>query len=190
MQRFTSTSGGAVVTFSDVPVLAGHEGILLCNYFHRTTRTVYDFDECQDQQGSVRDGYIVLRDGDRLPVSDPIFFSHAPESGRTATTSLADSAVPVAFNPEALRVPKWCEALIRVRVPAAALGDHPIFVLPLEDDRLKSLPVLVSAGIYKPDPQGFVHLRVINATQQTVRIAQLSAIARFIIDPSIKDADL
>ena len=182
--------GGAVVTFSDVPVLAGHEGILLGNDFHRTTRTVYDFDECQDQQGSVRDGYIVLRDGDRLPVSDPIFFSHAPESGRTATTSLADSAVPVAFNPEALRVPKWCEALIRVRVPAAALGDHPILVLPLDDDRLKSLPVLVSAGIYKPDPQGFVHLRVINATQQTVRIAQLSAIARFIIDPSIKDADL
>ena len=184
--------GGEVVRFEDVPVLSGHDGILLGNDFHRATRTVYDFDECYDADGVAHDGFIVLRDSERRPVSTPIFFSHAPavRHPRTASTSLAESAVPIAFNPEALNVPKWSETLLRVRVPAAALGDHPILVLPLDDDRVKALPVLVSAGIYKPDTEGFVHLRVINPTQQRVRIAQLSALARFIIDPSFKDADL
>ena len=182
--------GGAIVTFDDVPVLGGHDGILLGNDFHRTTRTMYDFDQCHDEHGCIQDGFLILRDQNREPASEPIFFSHEPESGRTATTSLVDSAVPVAFNPEALRVPKWCESLVRVRVPAAALGNHPILVLPLDDDRVKSLPVMVSAGIYQPDSDGYLDLRVVNPSQQPVRIAQLSALARFIIDPAIKDADL
>ena len=182
--------GGVIVHFEDVPVLSGHDGILLGNDFHRVTRTIYDFDQCHDSEGSMQDGFIVLRDSQRRPVSDPVFFSHEPASGRTASTSLADSAVPLAFSPEALSVPKWSESLIRCRVPAAALGNHPILILPLDDDRLEALPILVSAGIYKPNEDGFVHIRVINPSQQPARVAQLAAIARFIIDPAIKDADL
>ena len=182
--------GGAIVHFEDVPVLAEHDGILLGNDFHSVTRTVYDFDECSDEDRCRHDGFIVLRDDQRRPVSEPVYFSHEPAGGRRAMTSLVDSAVPIAFNPEALHVPKWSEQLIRCRVPAAALGNHPILVLPLDDDRVHALPVMLSAGIYQPDAGGYVHLRVINPSQRPVRIAQLSALGRFIIDPAIKDADL
>ena len=79
---------------------------------------------------------------------------------------------------------------MRARVPAAALGDKPLLILPLEDERLQSLHVMLSPGIYKPDEEGYVYVRVINPMQHPVRVAHMAPIGRFIIDPSIKDADL
>ena len=187
---FCLNFGGVVVRFDDVPVLAGHQGILLGNDFHRTTRTVYDFDQCVDEKGCECEGFIVLRDSMRRPVSEPIFFSHAPTTGLMATTSLVEAAVPIAFNQDALMFERWCEKLVPVRVPAAALGGRPILILPLEDDRLKALPVMVSPGIYQPDKDGYLWLRVLNPSTLPVRLSPLTPMARFIIDPEVKDVDL
>ena len=189
---FFLSFGGAVVKFTDVPVLSGHRGVLLGNDFHRVTRTVYDFDTCTDGQGLTREGHVILRDSRRNAVSKPVYFSHSPGSDRErqATASLAESAVPLVYNPEAVTVNGWSEAMLKVRVPAAALTGHDVAVLPLDDDRLTNLPIMVAPSLGRPDKDGYIWVRVINPSQRKVRISQLTPLARFIVDPKISGADL
>ena len=184
--------GGAIVRFTDVPVLSGHQGILVGNDFHRVTRSAYDFDRCTDEQGQRREGHVILRNAARQAVSKRIYFSHRPgaELERTATSALVQSAVPLVYNPEALTVPAWSEAMLRVRVPAAAIAGHDIAVLPLDDDRLENLSIMVAPSLARPDAEGYIWIRVINPAQRPVRISQLTPLARFVVDPKITDSDL
>ena len=189
---FTLDFGGAVVRFTDVPVLSGHRGILIGNDFHRTTRAAYDFARCTDATGTLHDGHVILRGPDLNAVSQPIYFSHSfgQASSNTASASLAESAVPLVYNPEAVSVDAWSEAMLQVRVPAAAVAGYDVAVVPLDDERLEGLPVMVAPCLARPDKDGFIWIRVINPSQQRVRISQLTPLARFIVDPKITGADL
>ena len=98
--------------------------------------------------------------------------------------------MPLVYNPEAITVEPWSEAMLRVRVPAAAVTGHDLAVLPLDDERLANLPVMVAPSLARPDESGHIWVRVINPAQKRVRISQLTPLARFIVDPKITDADL
>ena len=182
---FRLSIGGAIVEFEDVPVLNAHQGILLGNDFHGVTRTSYKF----GSDGKGNDGFIQLFDANDESVSERVPFSHSGGEGR-AVTSLVESATPIAYTPKAIEIPAWSEAIIRVRIPAAATGDRTLALVPLDDERVKELPFLIAPCLVKPDADGFAPLRVINPSRKKVRATDLQAVARFIVDPEISGIDL
>ena len=115
--------------------------------------------------------------------------STAPAPSPSAT-SIAESTVPIAFVPVTTTCVQWAQQNIRVRVPKAATGGKNVLILPLEDERLEGLGVLVAPSISAIDSDGYTTVRVINPTQQPVTLALLTPIARFIVDPRISGNDL
>ena len=104
---------------------------------------------------------------------------------------LIREVAPIAFAPERVRVAPWAESLIRLRIPNAAVGKGPLALLPLEDARLKDLQILLSPGLVEPDSAGYVTARVINMNPtRPVEIPKLTAVGRFIVNPSVINADL
>ena len=103
--------------------------------------------------------------------------------------NLIEDIEPVAFTPEGLTIPPWCEQNIRVRVPSVGVGGSSIAYEPLGDGRERELGVLVASGIANVDQQGYVKIRVVNTSRKPVRIPLLTPLARFIVDPEIKRLD-
>ncbi|KAL1521795.1 hypothetical protein AB1Y20_021448 [Prymnesium parvum] len=87
-------------------------------------------------------------------------------------------------------LPHWSEKILAVRAPAALLEGFDVAVLPLEDERRNDVGVAVSPGLYRPDENGMIHIRVVNASTRPVAIPMLTPIARFIIDPKSDDSDI
>ena len=73
--QFRVRVGGAVVLFTDVPVLRGHRGFLLGNDFIGKGRVVHDA-----SPNGIHDGNIVLRDVRGRPISRPVPFRHTGDS--------------------------------------------------------------------------------------------------------------
>ena len=215
---FTLRIGGALVHFTDVPVLNGHSGLLLGNDFADSCRVVRDNAPYLTPQGIPADGFLLLRDTvDLSAISEPIPFVHRVDTARAAAVALAshsmcseasafgpvsasastpdtldariESTVPTAFAPEPIRIPAWSEQVVRVRVPKAALEGHDLAVLPLEDSRLGDLGVLLAPCLARPDADGYIPVRLINPSTRPISIPVLTPVARFIVDPSIAGAD-
>lgn len=200
---FTLEIGGVLVDFEDVPVVAGHRGLLLGNDFTKGARPSIDWCECIDSAGALCDGSMVLRDAHRRVISKPVFISHrkpavfkSPTGAETCSVhdeneGAIAGAVPIVYAPNATLVQPYSMALVRCRVPAASIEGHSILVVPLDDDRVKSLGVLVSPGIYLPDKDGYVRISVCNPhPTKAVNVPMLTPVGRFIVDPSVSQRSL
>ena len=218
--EFTLDIGGALVKFVDVPVLNGHSGLLLGNEFAHACRVVRDNAPYTTAEGLPADGFIVLRRASDLqPISRPVPFCTRSATMRKAETLLRsqgdvdgamavaasasvdntplckaeqiiESAVPIAFAPQTVKATAWAETSMRVRVPAAALLGHDLAVLPLEDDRLNELGVMLAPCLARPDKDGYITVRLINPSLRPVVIPVLTPIGRFIVDPRIAGKDI
>ena len=100
-----------------------------------------------------------------------------------AIADAVKGATPCAYAPRTIVIPRKCERYIRVRCPMQIAAGHDVAVLPLEDERAGDLGVLVAPTLQTVDKQGYVTMRVINMGGEEVRIPQLTAMARFVIDP-------
>ena len=79
---------------------------------------------------------------------------------------------------------------MEVRLPAAAIIEKTVAILPLDDFRVEDLGVLVSPGIYEVTEGGIIKIRVMDLGTRKVDITVLSPLARFIVDPQLGDMDL
>ena len=217
--EFTLDIGGALIKFTDVPVLNAHSGLLLGNEFAHACRIVRDNAPYTTPEGTPADGFIILRRPDLTAISAPVPFIHRVATLREAevisrmqsqcegdaaskvslamdagTADKADriieSAVPIAYAPRTIKVPAWSEMVIMVRVPAAALLGHDLAVLPLEDERLGDLGVLLAPVLTRPNEEGYIPVRVINPSLRPVIIPVLTPVGRFIVDPRIAGSDI
>ncbi|MAT62033.1 MAG: hypothetical protein CMH41_10390, partial [Micrococcales bacterium] len=178
---------GVPVTVRDCPVLADHSGILIGVDVAGEGQANFSFEKdarFTDSSGVSLpcDGFMQMRDSQRNVVSSLPFVHRVKtlESLRSASLEMnsdvstavcasvalaepaaEDSAVPIAYAPTAARVPGWSQQIIRCRVPAAAVGDHHLAVLPLEDSRMDDIGVCVAPCLQKPDKDGYVWVRVV-----------------------------
>ena len=188
---------GVPVRVADAPVLAGHSGLLLGVDVFGAGRASLDYwkgDTFKAEDGTSLpcDGFMGLKDASRKVVAS-LPLAHRQETvaalstgGSSATAYSAAgatddiieqavaSAVPLAYAPEHHRIPAWSEHIMKVRAPAAAVGDYDIALLPLEDDRLRDLGILVAPCVQRPDKDGYLWIRVINPSMQPVHVAALT----------------
>ena len=100
-------------------------------------------------------------------------------------------ATPIAYAPQSLRVPKWSQRKLRVRVPAALIGDHEVCVVPLDDDRLDALGGLhIYSTTQKPDADGYVDVVAQNSGSRDVEVGMLTAVGKFMADPTREECEL
>ncbi|MDC0525350.1 DNA (cytosine-5-)-methyltransferase [bacterium] len=208
--RLTLDFDGVPITVSDCPVLAEHSGILIGVDVGGRGRANISFEPESSFAGTDGfpipcDGFMQLRDAS-MKVTGSLPFvhrvstletlrgdPHTPESICSAFSAATDteaSAVPIAYAPSAVRVPEWSEQMVRARIPAAAVGDHHLAVLPLEDSRIDDIGVLVAPCLQKPDADGYVWLRVVNPSQHPVHIGALTPLARFVVHPTVSGANI
>ena len=207
--HFTLDFDGVPITVKDCPVLAGHSGILLGVDIAGKGRANYSYEESYFEEGDARlpcDGFMQLRDESKLVTAQLPFVhradtlealqrasSSAPMVAAALAASPANedsSAVPIAYAPSPVRVPAWSEQMVRCRIPSAAVGDHHLAVLPLEDSRIGDIGVLVAPCLQKPDSEGYVWLRVVNPSLQPVHIGALTPMARFVVHPTVTGANI
>ena len=216
--------GGHRVRLHDVPVLDGHDGLLLGNDFNGECLANYDFAP-RTRDGVEYDGRLILQractdedgrarrdvEGDLVtePISEPIYFTHRAPTASAALVHSAsveealeaaldapdrikvnELAAPLAYCPEVTRVAAWSQAMIEVRLPAAAIEGHDVAILPLLDDRAAELGLEVAPSMVTPTADGKCHIRVVNTTLSPINIDALQPVARFIIDPRVADQDL
>lgn len=210
---FTLDFDGVPIRIHDAPVLAGHSGLLLGVDVLGAGRSSLNFDKGKSFKGSDGsdlpcDGFMSLRDSaeqvvatlplvhrrttldgiaKRAPVAQTFSASAAMDE---AISEAVEAAVPIAYAPEAVRVPAWSEHMMRVRAPAAAVGDYDLAVLPLEDDRIHDIGVMVAPCLQRPDKDGYMWIRVINPSMQPVHIGGLTPMARFIVNPEVRGAGI
>ena len=65
-------------------------------------------------------------------------------------------AVPVARASQGQRLKRNMSANVRLQLPTAALNGRRVEILPLEDERLEELDIVVTPGVYSPDALGQV----------------------------------
>ena len=100
-----------------------------------------------------------------------------------AIADAVKGAVPLAYAPRTIVVPRRSERFIRLRCPAQVTAGHDVAILPLEDERAEDLGLLLAPTLQTVDARGYVTARVINMSNEEVRIPQLRPMARFVIDP-------
>ena len=187
--------GGHHVTLSDVPVIAGHQGLLLGNDFHSLERANIDHMSGADASGGYS-GTLSLRDKDGQ-VQGSVRFDTQPRSGerqKSLGVHVAEAATtggsPLAYVSKATTIPMWSDNMIRARIPHCAQFAKTIAIVPLADERANELGILVAPSLNVPDKDGYVDVRVINVTRAPVPLSQGTAIARFIVDPAVEENDV
>ena len=108
---------------------------------------------------------------------------------RDVAFELNKHAVPIAYAPQALHVPKWSYRKLRVRVPATCVN-HEVCVIPLADSRLNDLGLTVHSTLGKADADGYLDVMVTNTTSAGKDIGLLQAVGRFVVDPTAEDMDI
>ena len=208
--------GGVPVEFTDIAVLANHRGFLIGNDSFKQSNAQISYYEHTTIDGLQADGDVVLRDdalnviSTRVPFTvsrmteAPSFVTHAvaecfstaatqadaiPESA-PPQTGVKESVVPIAFVPATTKVESWAQQNIRCRVPKAATVGKEVLILPLEDERLQDLGVLVAPSVSTIDSDGYCTVRVINPSLQPIVLPLLTPLARFVVDPRVSGADL
>ena len=113
-----------------------------------------------------------------------------PDDALPGVEELIHGASPIAFSPRSLRIPAWSESFLQLRVPVSATEGYDLALLPLEDERLTDLGILIAPTLQRADKRGYVTVRVINPHQQPVVIPPLTPVARFVIDPKARSLDV
>ena len=80
--------------------------------------------------------------------------------------------------------------MFKVRVAKACTAGETVLLLPLEDERLQSLDILIAPSISKVDGSGYTTVRGVNPHNRPVTVPLLTQVARFIVDPRISGAGL
>ena len=190
--NITLAFGDHCVTLEDLPVVARHRGLLLGNDFNYSERVLIDHMPGTDSHGAY-DGRITLRDEHGTSLGHASFTTSASlgsQSIHIAERIDSSGGSPVAYAPLPVTVPAWSETFIEARLPDAATRvAKTIAILPLDDERVDELGVLVAPGIYKIDGSGSIKVRVINPTTSRVPISAGSAIGKFMLDPTVEDQD-
>ena len=215
--QFVLDFDGVPITICDCPVLADHSGILVGVDVAGAGQAQISFEKdgafTQVSADGVPtelpcDGFMSLRDESKAVIATLPLVHRASTLGALATAapsfpSVASAvavedpvekavagALPLAYAPTAIRVPAWSEQAIKCRIPAAAVGDHALAVLPMDDDRLADLGLLVAPCVQKPDSEGYIWIRVVNPSLQPVHVGPLTPLARFSVNPKVLDKDL
>ena len=113
-----------------------------------------------------------------------------PELDEPTLPSIADPVQPIAFAAERVEIDEWCEFNLRCRTPKAVAAGSDVLILPLEDERAKSLDFLVAPALCRVDESGYVVIRCLNPHRRKINVSLLSQVARFVVDPRISGADL
>ena len=212
--KFTLNIGGALVTFHDVPVLTGHNGLLLGNDFLGPGRVDLSYtDELS--------GTLTIRDASMIPRSLPVQFdvsgadglsfaadaaaAAAADFGAISTKARAEIAEqqegapavekalrgvdPIGWVPETTVVPAWSEKDIWIRVPELLVKARDVLLLPLEDERRTDPGVLVAPSLQRVSKEGYAMCRVINLAKTEVRLPLLTPLVRFQIDPRVYNVE-
>ena len=196
--------GGRLVTVRDVPVLPSFRGFLLGNDLLNPCRAEIKYLP-RELDGRSFDGYLQLFDAETaVASSEPLHFTCVSQVGvhtletqafeciddETPTAedptaarraALLKEASPIAFAPEPVTVPAWGRRTVYCRAPAAAVGDKPLCVVPLEDPRRAPVGVDVVPEFVTPDRNGYVPVTLINSSSRKRSLSLLAPLARFLI---------
>ena len=208
--------GGRRIVVHDVPVLPSFRGFLIGNDLLNPCRASINYLPVQEGDCSY-DGSVQLFNSETLVAnSEPLYFTCAPThtintleplqglafdciQDETPTpedlvaarrAALLSEATPIAFAPEPIVIPAWGQKTVYCRAPAAAIGDAPLCLAPLEDHRRESLGVIVVPEFVVPDRNGHVPITLINHSSRKRSLPLLAPLARYIINPEIGGTDL
>ena len=206
--------GDCELVLHDVPVVPNIPGLLVgTDTFSMAGASIqfYQGEPRRAMDGLLSDGDLTLRDAATGERSQPLPFTcrastqQASRVGMqqaftveeavaaaefSASEELIKNATPVAINPEAAKVKAWSYRKIRCRVPHALLGDHEVCVVPLDDQRATDLGVHVHSTIMKPDKDGYIDVVLTNTTGREREVPMLSAVGRFMVDPTVEGRDI
>ena len=213
--RMRLLCGNCELTLHDVPVVPNIPGLLLGTDVFGAAGANIQFWQTPGlaADGLPADGEMTLRDGTTGAVSTALPFVHRHRTHREVARALGaqgsapgrdgdavllaetavaeqviEAAVPVAYAPEPVRVKKWSQRKLRCRVPAALMGDHEVMVIPLDDERVKELGLVIYSTMQKPDKDGYVDVVAINYSGREKEIGLLTPVGRFVVDPTREEA--
>ena len=191
--------GEHVVHLEDIPVIAGHRGLLLGNDVCKSTRAILDHLEGRDAYGRY-DGTFSVRNPEGTKVLGSLRFvttqedtyddgdCHYPSVHAAQQAGAAGAAVAYAAKDQTIK--GWREAFITARIPSCARFAKTVAILPLDDERADELGVFIAPALCEPDADGNVTFKCINTSTQRVPISQGTALARFVLDPTVEDRDM
>lgn len=105
-------------------------------------------------------------------------------------TAKAEEVLPIGIMPETRRFPAWSQFNLELRCPKACTVGEQVLALPLEDDSLAPLDILIAPTLCKVDEKGMITVRGINPQTRQVSVNMLTKVCRFVIDPRVSGADI